>query len=206
MQRVALIALFGAWAARADVATLAVRGGSAFVSGQPDRDRWAATVGLEGLWRGGGLLLGGAIDASSRVGNLTTGAVRHIFLAGEAGSSIELGGNLRLDLLGELGGHRLSGSRSGPFRISDGTPYDGGTVDVFLGSDPVWAPYLGARPSLQLLFTRVALGLGAWGRADLVALNPLTFLDPVPFPVQAQRSSLGRFSAGADVHLAVRFQ
>ena len=51
------------------------------------RDRWAATFGVEGLWRTTALLLGGAVAASSRVDSLTTGAVRKIFFAGEGGTS-----------------------------------------------------------------------------------------------------------------------
>lgn len=206
MKRLALIAILGACAAQADSATVAVRGGSAFVRGHPDRDRWAATVGLEGLWRQGWLLLGGAVDASSRVNSLTSGTVRHIFVAGEGGASIDLPHHLRFDLIGELGAHRLSGSRSGPFRLSPDSGSDADSVDVWLGSDPVWAPFVGARPSVQLLFTRVAIGIAAWGRADLIALNPPLFLEPEPFPAQGVRTSLGRFSAGADLHLAVRFQ
>ena len=206
MKRLALIALFGAWAAHADSATVAVRGGSAFVRGHPDRDRWAATAGLEGLWRQGWLLLGGAMDASSRVDSLTSGTVRHLFFAGEAGASVDLSRRLRFDLVTELGAHRLSGSRSGPFRVPPDASSDGGTVDVWLVSDPVWAPFVGARPSVQLLFAQVAVGLAAWARADLIALNPPLFLDPETFPGQGVRTRLGRFSAGADLHFAVRFQ
>ncbi len=204
MKRLALVMLLSSLAARADTATLAIRGGSAFVGGHPDRDSWAATAGIEGLWRSNGLLLGGALDASSRVGSLNPGTVRHLFFAGEAGMSFAMRHNLRFDLIGEFGAHRLSGSRSGPFRVSADVS-DANLVDVWLASDPAWSPFVGARPSLELLFDEMALGFGAWARADLIALDPPTFLDPAPFPVIAQHSTLGRFSAGADVHLAVRF-
>jgi hypothetical protein len=142
------------------------------------------------------------VDASSRVDSLTTGTVRHLFFAGEGGTSFEFSDRVRVDLIAELGVHRLSGSRSGPFHLGEG---DAGT-DVWLGSDPAWAPFVGARPSMELLFTQMAVGVGGWARADLVALNPTAFLDPAAFPAYAPRTSLGRFSAGMDVHLAVRFQ
>ncbi len=182
---------------------MALRGGSAWIRGHPDRDRLAATAGIEGLWRRGGLLLGGSLDASSRVENLTTGSVRHLFFAGVGGTSIYLSDRVRLDLVAELGAHRLSGSRSGPFRVNADQGSD--AVDVWLGSEPAWAPFMGARPSLEFLFWEFAVGLGAWTRVDLIALNPPTWLNPAPFPVEAQQYSVGRFSAGADLYLAYRF-
>src|SRR3954471_2613862 len=159
MKRLILLFLGGALSARADTAILALRGGSAYVRGQPDRDRWAATAGLEGQWRRGALVLGGSFDASTRVGNLTTGAVSHFFFAGEGGVSLDFANRIRFDLLGEFGGHRLSGSRSGPFRMSDSD-----STDFYMGSDPVWSPFAGARQSLQILFSQVAVGLSAWTR------------------------------------------
>ena len=198
MKRLLFALMSGAFAAQADTAVLGLRGGSAYVRGQP---RWAATAGLEGQWRRGWLVLGGAVDASSRVGNLTTGTVRHLFFSGEGGVSVDLADRLRIDLVGEFGGHRLSGSRSGPFHVSDSDP-----TDLYLGSDPVWAPFVGARPTFQLLFSQLAVGLSAWARADLTPLDPPVFLDPAPFPFAAQHSSIGRVTAGADVLLAVRFQ
>lgn len=75
------------------------------------------------------------------------------------GFAIRLGTALRLDLLGELGGHRITNVR-----------FDG-AVDVSQARS-VWLPYVGARPTLTLRFPagpmHLVLSVSPFARWDLV--------------------------------------
>jgi hypothetical protein len=88
----------------------------------------------------------------------TTG--QSVVLTPTLGLAIPIGDLLRLDLLAELGGHKISGVST-----------TNGGVDYSQASD-VWLPYVGARPMLTL---RIPVGpihlvgsLAAWARWDLV--------------------------------------
>jgi len=76
-----------------------------------------------------------------------------------AGVTFDLGRLVRLDLLGELGGHRVSNiGLSGDFDVS--------------GAQSVWLPYAGVRPTLSLRLpvgpVRLVLSLAPFARWDLV--------------------------------------
>lgn len=123
----------------------------------------ASVVGGMGLLRLGALDLGliyegGAISSTADSAILTPAV----------GLALPLGESLRLDLLGELGGHKISN-----LSTSDGGVY-------YRQATAVWLPYVGLRPMLTL---RLALGplhlvgsLAAFARWDLVkkdvALQP----------------------------------
>lgn len=75
------------------------------------------------------------------------------------GWAIELGTAVRLDLLGELGGHRISNVR-----------FDA-TADV-TQAESVWLPYVGARPTLTLRFplgpAKAVVSVAPFARWDLL--------------------------------------
>jgi hypothetical protein len=114
----------------ADVFSFGLRGGAAYVGGQAGRDAWAQSAGATALYRGDTLLLGASFDASSRVGSLRLGDARHLFFAGAAGAAFELSDKICLDLLGEAGLHRVSGTRFGPKRFYSRFAAAGPSVDL----------------------------------------------------------------------------
>jgi len=113
----------------------------------------------------------GAYDGSAllRLGNLDLGALYEGNLIRDrsdaavitplVGFAFNLGTALRLDLLGELGGHRITNVRFA------------GQVDVSQAQS-VWLPYLGVRPTLTLRFPagpiHLVLSLAPFARWDLV--------------------------------------
>ncbi len=94
----------------------------------------ATTYGATALLRLGGLDLG-VLYEGRLIRQRTDAAV----LTPLVGLGVPLGEVVRLDLLAELGGHRVSGVQ-----------FDG-AVDVSQAAT-VWLPYVGARPTLSLRF------------------------------------------------------
>jgi hypothetical protein len=109
------------------------------------------------------------VSALLRLGNLDVGALYEGKLVRDrtdaaiitplVGFAINLGTALRLDLLGELGGHRITNVQFA------------GEVDVSQARS-VWLPYVGARPTLTLRFpagpTHLVLSVAPFVRWDLV--------------------------------------
>jgi hypothetical protein len=124
--------------------------GSDFTDAQRMRDT-SATLGATALFRLG-LLEAGALAEVGRPGrDNTTSAV-----AALGGVGFELG-RLRLDLLGELGGHRYADALSNPSVIVDANRAD-------------WLAYAGIRPGLSLLLGErrgFLIGLWTFARWDL---------------------------------------
>jgi len=115
----------------------------------------ASMTGALGLLRLGALDLGILYE-----GGQISGTADSMVLTPEVGFALPIGDMLRLDLLGELGGHQ----------ISNVTTSSGG-VDYSQAS-AVWLPYVGVRPMLTL---RLPVGpvkaigsLAAFARWDLV--------------------------------------
>jgi hypothetical protein len=115
----------------------------------------ASMVGGLALLRLGALDLGVLYE-----GGTISGTADSAVLTPEVGLALPLGERLRLDLLGELGGHKIS-------NISTS---DGG-VD-FTQATAVWLPYLGVRPMLTLRLPlarlQVVASIAAFARWDLV--------------------------------------
>jgi hypothetical protein len=113
-------------------------------------DTWGGSALLRLGWLDVGLLYEGAF-----LEDRTDSAVLTPLL----GAAIGLGRRARLDLLAELGGHRISNiGLSGDFEVSD--------------PQSVWLPYLGVRPTLSLLLpvgpVRLVLSLAPFARWDIV--------------------------------------
>lgn len=147
----------GAWGAVSRYDVLGLRHGVGAIESQDGRD---LLDGRFDAWGGSALLRFGWFD----VGLLYEGA----FLSDRSDSAVltpllgvawDLPGNLRLDLLAELGGHRVSGI---------------GLSEDFDVSDPqsAWVPYAGARPTLSWRIPvgplRAVLSLAPFARWDLV--------------------------------------
>lgn len=115
----------------------------------------ASMLGGMALLRLGGLDLGVVYE-----GGRITSAADSAVLTPTAGFAIPLGELLRLDLLGEVGGHR----------ISNITTSNGG-VD-YSQARATWLPYLGARPMLTLRLPvgglKVIGSISGFARWDLV--------------------------------------
>jgi hypothetical protein len=115
----------------------------------------ASMVGGLGLLRLGALDLGVLYE-----GGTISGAADSMVLTPEIGFALPLGESLRVDLLGELGGHQ----------ISNLTTSDGG-VD-FTQTSVAWLPFLGVRPMLTLRLPLAGLkvvgSIAAFARWDLV--------------------------------------
>jgi hypothetical protein len=117
---------------------------------QGNFDTWGGSAVLRWRWLDVGLLYEGAFLEDQADSAVLTPLV---------GVSLDLGSRLRLDLLGELGGHRISNiGLSGDVTVSD--------------PQSVWLPYLGVRPTLSL---RVPIGplplvvsLAPFARWDIV--------------------------------------
>lgn len=114
----------------------------------------ANTYGASALLRLGGLDVG-VLYEGRLIRERTDAAV----LTPVVGLALPLGDVVRLDLLAELGGHRVSGVQ-----------FDG-QVDVSQAS-AVWLPYVGARPTLTLRFPagplHVVASLAPFARWDLI--------------------------------------
>jgi hypothetical protein len=146
----------------------------------------ASMVGGLGLLRLGVLDLGVLYE-----GGTLSGTASSAVLTPEIGFALPLGETLRIDLLGELGGHQIS-------NISTS---DGG-VD-YSQATAVWLPYLGVRPMLTLRLPlaglRVVGSIAAFARWDLVkkdvALAPASGTS-TSLPYQLGGTTFG-LSAGA---------
>jgi hypothetical protein len=146
----------------------------------------ASMVGGLGLLRLGALDLGVLYE-----GGTISGTAESAVLTPEVGFALPLGDSLRIDLLGELGGHQ----------ISNLTTSDGG-VD-YTQATAVWLPYLGVRPMLTLRLPLAGLkvvgSIAAFARWDLVkkevALDPASGTS-TSLPYQLGGTTFG-LSAGA---------
>jgi hypothetical protein len=147
----------GAWGAVSHYDLLGLEHGLGEVEGQDAKDllqgnfdTWGGSALLRWRWLDVGLLYEGAFLADQADSAVLTPLV---------GVALNLGSRFRVDLLGELGGHRISNIGLG------------GDVTV---SDPqsVWLPYLGVRPTLSLRLpigpVRLVLSLAPFARWDLV--------------------------------------
>ena len=112
------------------------------------------TVGASAVLRLGALELGALYE-----GTLLDGDAKNEVLTPLVGLAWDLSDTWRLDLLAELGGHKIEGIGSG---------------NDFLSGDTktVWLPYVGVRPSLSWRMplgpTRLVLSLTPFARWDLV--------------------------------------
>jgi hypothetical protein len=132
----------------------------------------ASMVGGLGLLRIGLLDLGVIYE-----GGRIAGAADSAVLTPVVGLALPLGEPLRIDLLGELGGHKISNVATTDHSID------------FSQSTAVWLPYVGVRPMLTL---RLPIGpvkavgsLAAFARWDLVkrdvALASTTGTESLPY-------------------------
>jgi hypothetical protein len=115
----------------------------------------ASLVGGLGLLRLGALDLGVLYEGAT-----FSGTADSVVLTPEVGLALPIGDVLRVDLLGELGGHKISNLST----TSGGIDYAQATA--------VWLPYVGVRPMITL---RVPVGpihlvgsFAAWARWDLM--------------------------------------
>jgi hypothetical protein len=115
----------------------------------------ATVIGGMALLRVGALDLGAIYE-----GGKITSAADSAVLTPVVGVALPLGEALRIDLLGELGGHKIS-------NISTSN----GGVD-YSQAKAVWLPYVGARPMLTLRLpagpVRVIGSIAAFARWDLM--------------------------------------
>jgi len=115
----------------------------------------AAMIGGMALLRLGARALGAVYE-----GGKITSAADSAVLTPVVGFALPLGESLRIDLLGELGGHK----------ISNITTSNGG-VD-YSQAKAVWLPYVGARPMLSLRLpvgpVKVIGSIAAFARWDLM--------------------------------------
>jgi len=146
----------------------------------------ASMVGGLGLLRLGALDLGVLYE-----GGTISGTADSAVLTPEVGFALPLGEALRIDLLGELGGHKISNVTT-----------SAGGVD-FSQATAVWLPYLGVRPMLTLRLPLAGLkvvgSIAAFARWDLVkkdvALDPASGTS-TSLPYQLGGTTFG-LSAGA---------
>ncbi len=111
------------------------------------------------------------------------------------GLALPLGDSLRLDLLGELGGHKISN-----IAVSEGS------VD-YSSATSVWLPYVGVRPMLVL---RVPIGplkvigsIAAFARWDLVKKD--VTLEPVSGGTGSLPYELGGTTFGLSAGAGLEF-
>jgi hypothetical protein len=115
-----------------------------------DFDTWGGSALLRIRWLDVGLLYEGTFLADQTDSAVLTPLV---------GVALGLGRHARLDLLAELGGHKISNiGLSGEFTVSD--------------PKSVWLPYVGVRPTLSLRLpvgpVRLVLSLAPFARWDVV--------------------------------------
>jgi opacity protein-like surface antigen len=114
----------------------------------------AMSYGASALLRLGGLDLGVLYE-----GRLIRSRTDSAVLTPVLGLALPLGEVVRIDLLGELGGHRISGIQ-----------FEGG-VDT-TQAETVWLPYVGVRPMLTFRFPlgpiRAVASLAGFARWDLI--------------------------------------
>ena len=127
------------------------------------------TVGGQALLRLGWLDLGVLYE-----GTLLDHDAKNEILTPEVGVAIDLPLRLRLDLLAELGGHRISGIGSGNAAVTD--------------PQAVWLPSVGVRTSLSYLVpagpASLVLSVTPFARWDLVRKDvsvPTSSLDPTVY-------------------------
>jgi len=130
--------------------------------------------------------------------------VRHLFFAGTVGFLIPVADRVELQLLGEAGGHRVSGTRFGPLKVPADRGATSPIIDAYYGTNPASAPFAGVRPSLELLLPPLMIGVGGWVHVDLLDLSPEPYVDSIVLSGPGA-AKLNRLSLGADLHVAFRF-
>jgi hypothetical protein len=148
------------------------------------------------LFGGIGLLRLGMLDLGIIYeGGSISSAADSAVLTPAVGFALPLGNSLRFDLLGELGGHKIS-------NISTSN----GGVD-YSQATSVWLPYVGVRPMLTL---RIPMGplkvigsLAAVARWDLVKKDVV--LDPASGAAGALPYTLGGTTFGLSVGAGLEF-
>ena len=150
----------------------------------------ASMVGGLALLRLGALDLGVLYETGK-----ISGAADSAVLTPEIGLALPLGEALRIDLLGELGGHQ----------ISNVSTSDGG-VD-YTQATAVWLPYLGVRPMLTLRLPFAGLkvigSIAAFARWDLVKKD--VALDPASGTSSALPYQLGGTTFGLSAGAGLEF-
>jgi len=153
----------------------------------------ASVVGGLGLLRLGILDLGVLYEGGAISG--TAGTADSMVLTPEVGFALPLGDTFRLDLLGELGGHKISNIAA-----------SGGTID-YSQATAVWLPYLGVRPMLTLRFplgpVKAIGSLAAFARWDLVKKDAT--LEPVSGSTVSVPYELGGTTFGLSAGVGIEF-
>lgn len=166
------------------------------IPGAYGHDDWRAVGGVRVLRRGS-VLVGGALDFTSAESGLLSSSAQHLHASGNCGVSLPLTDSLRLDLLGEMGGHLVFGVH-GTFPGN----CDGQSCNY--GAPLKLVPFVGALPSVELsLGRRFTAGVGAVARFDILQLEPALWTDAGAPAFSG--TGFGRFSCGGDVHVSVRF-
>lgn len=150
----------------------------------------ASMTGGIGLLRLGVLDLGVVYEGGSISGTADSAVLTPV-----VGLALPLGDSLRLDLLGELGGHKISN-----IAVSEGN------VD-YSSATSVWLPYVGVRPMLVL---RVPIGplkvigsIAAFARWDLVKKD--VTLEPVSGGTGSLPYELGGTTFGLSAGAGLEF-
>ena len=144
------------------VAAVGAADGQDLLSGNFD------AIGGAGVLRLGWLELGVLYE-----GTLLDSRARSEVITPLAGFKIDLSDRVRLELLGELGGHRLTRIGSGNALVTQ--------------TETVWLPYVGVRPSLSLRLPLSQLRL-------VLSVTPFVRWDLVKKQVEVQTSSGGTAS------------
>jgi len=141
-----------------------------------------ATVKLT-MWE-----LGALAELGQNKGSTATTVV-----GGLVGPAIDLG-DLRLEILGELGGRRYGNFLDDPKVVTK-------------GSSEAWLAYVGARPGLSIRFgTVLKMMVGVWGfaRWDLTTKEiPVTVTPTAGGPSATASYKLGGSSFGASLRLGI---
>jgi hypothetical protein len=150
----------------------------------------ASMVGGLGLLRLGMLDVGVLYEGAT-----FSGTADSVVLTPEVGLALPIGEAVRVDLLAELGGHKISNLSTS----SGGIDYSQATA--------VWLPYVGVRPMLTLRLPvgplKVIGSLAAFARWDLVKQD--VSLTPTSGTSSALPYTLGGASFGLSVGAGVEF-
>lgn len=150
----------------------------------------ASMTGGIGLLRLGVLDLGVVYEGGSISGTADSAVLTPV-----VGLALPLGDSLRLDLLGELGGHKISN-----IAVSEGN------VD-YSSATSVWLPYVGVRPMLVLRLPigplKVIGSIAAFARWDLVKKD--VTLEPVSGGTGSLPYELGGTTFGLSAGAGLEF-
>ena len=151
----------GGWAGAAKYDVLGLEHGVSSLNGQDLLAGTHPVAGGSAVVRVGPLELGALYEGTLSEHDATSDVITPLF-----GFALDLSERWRLELLGEVGGHRISWTASDPL----------GSVHT------VWLPYIGARPSL-------ALRLPAGGLRLVLSVTPFARWDLARRQVDVQSSS-----------------